>query len=93
MTTTTRTAALGIFAATLAAVLAAGIMPRSVMAHNSSNHQLTVSTGLIGAWYSERNDRVIPFICVSASEQPDSAHLDPWTYPDLVDSWWLSPMW
>ena len=36
MTTTTRAAALGVFAATLAAVLAFGMTPRSVMAHTSN---------------------------------------------------------
>ena len=74
MTTTTHTAALGVFAATLAAVLAFGMMPRSVMAH--TNHQVTLTAGLIGAWYDRIDDRAEPFICVSSSMQRDSAHVD-----------------
>ena len=74
MTTTTRTAALGVFAATLAAVLAFGITPRSVMAH--TDHQVTISAGPAGVTYVDTfNPRLEPFICVSYSIQPaDSAH-------------------
>ena len=82
MTTTTRTAALGVFAATLAAVLAFGIMPRSVMAH--PNHQVTFSAGLTGAYYDVDDDRVEPFICVSGSLLPDSEHVDPAHHHNLV---------
>ena len=80
MTTTTRTAALGVFAATLAAVLAFGIMPRSVMAH--SNHQATLTAGPPGELYLQNTDQVVPFFCVFYSIQPDRAHALPgWSPP------------
>ena len=84
MTTTTRAAALGVFAATLAAVLAFGTMPGSVTAH--TGHEVTVTAGLIGAFYDEHDHRIEPFICISSTLQADTAHVNPaHKHPMLVE--------
>ena len=71
---------IGVFAGMLAAVLAFGITPRSVMAH--IDHQVTFSAGLTGAWEDPgphapirlQEDRVRPFICVSITIDPPHGH-------------------